>query len=218
MASELSGTTTVVPTSELTLFHRNARKGDVDAIMASLVANGQYTPIVVNTGTQTGRPNEVLAGNHTLLAFRSLRAINPFEHGWDLIKVHWVDEDDEGASRINAADNQTWELGEGTDREMVFELLGEIGTKGTGYSDDEFDALEKAIAKAADAGDEDPEPPPTQEKAERAIGYTIVFDDVEQEGRWFEFVRWLKSEYPDDDLTIAERLLTHLDATAGQRA
>ncbi|MDX3097732.1 hypothetical protein PV417_24845 [Streptomyces sp. ME19-03-3] len=42
--------------------HPNPRTGDVDAIAESLRVNGRYKAIVVNRGTHTGRPNEVLAG------------------------------------------------------------------------------------------------------------------------------------------------------------
>lgn len=219
MASDLAGTTTVVPTADLNYFHRNPRKGDVAAIKASLVAHGQYTPIIVNVGGQTGRPNEVLAGNHTLRAIRELAEShdNPFDvnaTAFRTVKVQWVDVDDEGADRVMLADNQTWELGEGVDQKLVFDMLSEIGTTGTGYSDDEMDALDKMLA---DAEPREPDPPALPpEKAERAIGYTIVFDDSEQEGRWFEFVRWLKSQYPAEE-TIAERLVAHLTHTAGER-
>lgn len=43
---------------ELAGYHRNPRRGDVDAIARSLAVNGQYRPIVVNIGTHTGRPLE----------------------------------------------------------------------------------------------------------------------------------------------------------------
>ena len=41
---------------ELTSYHRNPRRGDVETIVRSLEVNGQYRPIVVNLGTRTGRP------------------------------------------------------------------------------------------------------------------------------------------------------------------
>lgn len=57
---------------ELNPYHANARRGDLAAIARSLETNGQYRPIVVNLGRHTGRPLEVLAGNHTLAAARQL--------------------------------------------------------------------------------------------------------------------------------------------------
>jgi ParB-like chromosome segregation protein Spo0J len=71
-------------TRELRTYQRNPRQCDPTAIARSLAVNGQYRPIVVNKGTYTGRPNEVLAGNHTLIAARDL--------GWEHIAVvpSWV--------------------------------------------------------------------------------------------------------------------------------
>lgn len=37
--------------TELNNFHKNARRGDVNAIKASIVANGVYRPIIINKGT-----------------------------------------------------------------------------------------------------------------------------------------------------------------------
>lgn len=64
------GHTRTLPTTDLNLYHKNPRMGDVDAIAGSLQAHGQFRPIVVNEGTHTGRPMETLAGNHTLKAIR----------------------------------------------------------------------------------------------------------------------------------------------------
>lgn len=66
------GHTQTIPTNQLHTHHKNPRRGDVQAIADSLRVNGQFRPIVVNRGTHTGRPMEVLAGNHTLMAARDL--------------------------------------------------------------------------------------------------------------------------------------------------
>jgi DNA modification methylase len=114
-----------VPVDALSTFEGNPRRGDVDAIAASLRSNGQYKPIVVNRGSQTGRANEVLAGNHTLLAARGL--------DWPTIEVAFVDVDTAGARAIVAADNRTSDLGS-YDQQALFELLDSLDTlDGTGY-------------------------------------------------------------------------------------
>lgn len=59
---------TTFSVGELSTYHRNPRRGAVGMIAESLKARGQYRAIVVNLGRLTGRPLEVLAGNHTLLA------------------------------------------------------------------------------------------------------------------------------------------------------
>jgi ParB-like chromosome segregation protein Spo0J len=95
--------------------------------------NGQYRPIVVNRGTHTGRPSEVLAGNHTLIAARDL--------GWEHIAVVWVDKDDDGAARVVAADNRTADLGS-YDERLLAELLTDLpDLDGTGYDPGDLDAL-----------------------------------------------------------------------------
>lgn len=123
---------------ELRSYHKNPRRGDVDAIARSLEINGQYRPIVVNIGSHTGRPLEVLAGNHTLAAVKQL--------GWVSIQATTVDVDDLAAARIVAADNRTADLGD-YDDQVLAELLqqvaadGDLGLDGTGYTDDALEAL-----------------------------------------------------------------------------
>jgi len=115
-----------VPIDSVATYSRNPRVGDVKAIGESLRTTGQYRPIVVR------RPQmEVLAGNHTLLAARSL--------GWREIAATFVECTDEEAARIVAADNRTADLG-GYDDELLADLLAELaetdlGLAGTGYDD-----------------------------------------------------------------------------------
>lgn len=120
-----------VPPATLSIFHRNPRRGDVAAIAASLKAHDQYKPIVVNIGTFTGRPHEVLAGNHTLMAIRDLAEKYPDDERWASVLVHWLDVDDDRCNRIVAADNQTAQLG-GFDMEELASLLEDIGTVNLG--------------------------------------------------------------------------------------
>ena len=125
------------PTSDLRMFHRNPRIGDIERIKQSLTVNGQYKPIVVNTGTHTGRPTEVLAGNHTLKAARDL--------GWNTIAAVTVDVDDDQCVRIVAADNRTSDLGTYDDR-LLLELLADLDTlDGTGYDPGDIAELERAL-------------------------------------------------------------------------
>lgn len=139
---------TAFSVDELRPFHKNPRAGDVGAIARSLSVNGQYRPIVVNVGTLTGRPLEVLAGNHTLAGARSL--------GWVTIHATTVDVDDLAAARIVAADNRTADLGS-YDDEILSELLrGLPDLDGTGYDDAALAAL-AGIDSADMFGEESPE-------------------------------------------------------------
>lgn len=128
--------------SELNLYYKNPRVGDVTAIVASLRANGVYKPIVVNRGTHTGRQMEVLAGNHTLKAHRLLAEEEPDDKRWAKIDCWVVDVDDDRASRIVLADNRTADLGS-YNNEALLELLNGLDADltGTGYTDDDVAVL-----------------------------------------------------------------------------
>jgi hypothetical protein len=134
--SSVVGKMTAVLPSELRTFHKNPRKGDIPAIAASLRRHTQYKPITVNLGTHTGRPNEVLAGNHTLLAFRQNGEDYPDDRQWHKINVFWIDVDNDTAERIVVADNQTGQLG-GFDEEQLARLVEgfEGDVEGLGFSE-----------------------------------------------------------------------------------
>lgn len=44
------------------------------------------------------------------------------------------------------------------------------------------------------------------------VQYTLVFDDGDQQRRWYDFVRWLKTSPAYDGDTTAQRLLSFIDA------
>jgi ParB-like chromosome segregation protein Spo0J len=132
-----------LPIADLSTVEGNPRRGQVDVIAESLRVNGQYRPIVVNAGSLTGRRNEVLAGNHTMLAARQL--------GWAELDVFVVDVDEESARRIVAVDNRSADLGN-YDSHLLRDLLESLeDLDGTGYSDADLKALTRIT--------EDPTPP-----------------------------------------------------------
>src|SRR5439155_16353369 len=101
-------------------YARNARRGDVEAIAASLRVHGQYRPIVVRAAT-----NEVLAGNHTLKAAQ--------EEGWDEILATFISCSEEEAKRIVLVDNRASDLAT-YENEALADLLQELPSlDGTGY-------------------------------------------------------------------------------------
>lgn len=127
--------------SELALYHRNPRVGNVEVIANSLVAHGQYKPVVVNKGTHTGRSNEVLAGNHTVKAFRDLIETEPDNPRWRTVIGYVIDVDDDAAARIVAVDNRSAELGTFDDAALA-DLLSSLGElDGTGYTADDLSDL-----------------------------------------------------------------------------
>jgi DNA modification methylase len=140
----------VFAVGELSLFHRNPRRGDVRAIAESLRVHGQYRPLVVNVGTLTGRPNEILAGNHTYLAACSL--------GWETVQTTTVDVDDETAHRIVLADNRLADLGAYDDADLVAALEAAGDLEGTGYERGDLDALLAGLSEPVSLTDPDDVP------------------------------------------------------------
>jgi hypothetical protein len=94
-----------VDIDSLTLLPGNPRRGDVEAVARSLRAFGQRKPVVVN------KDHAVLAGNHTLLAARSL--------GWTKVAAVFVDDDETTAKAFALADNRTGTLGGFDDTDLA---------------------------------------------------------------------------------------------------
>lgn len=135
--------------SELRLYHRNARAGNVPAIAGSLRTLDQYKPVLVNRGTHTGRPLEVLAGNHTVKAIRDLAEEYPSDERWQVVACWVIDVDEDAVQRTVLADNRTAELG-GYDDRLLLELLAEVdesagGLTGTGFEHDDLAQLEALL-------------------------------------------------------------------------
>ena len=136
------GAPETLPITELHLYDRNPRMGDVQAIKSSMLANGIFRPIVVNRGTHTGKPNQVLAGNHSLKAMRELTEENPDDTRWSMVNVWMVDVDEEHAAKIVLADNRTADLGSYDNEELIGLMEGLQGNlDGTGYDEDDLAIL-----------------------------------------------------------------------------
>lgn len=157
-----------VPLLQLNHYAKNPRRGDVQAIKGSIVANGIFRPVIVNKGTYTDKPNEILAGNHTVKAIRELAEENPDDPRWQEVEVWMVDVDAERAARIVLADNRTADLGS-YDNEELLGLLNMVDgdLDGTGYDEEYLDGLEEIVKlenSTQDPNDEDvePEAPPAK--------------------------------------------------------
>lgn len=143
-----------VPIDSLKSLPGNPRRGDVDAVAASLSRFGQRKPIVVR-----GDDGTIIAGNHTWQAAKKL--------GWSEIAVAYVGDDDVTAQAYALADNRTAELGD-YDDELLKALIDSVGEvdpellKDTGWSDDAVAELLQKIElenpKVVDK-DEVPKPP-----------------------------------------------------------
>ncbi|MCX4885876.1 DNA modification methylase [Streptomyces sp. NBC_00847] len=141
-----------IPLDELTPFPGNAKRGDVDTIRTSLRRNGQYRSLVVREIPDG--PLIVLAGNHTLQALTA--------EGHQTARCEVVLCDDATARRINLVDNKAAELG-GYDNDALAELLSYMDgdLDGTGYTQDDIEALLHYPEDPAALNDADdaPEPP-----------------------------------------------------------
>lgn len=121
-----------VPIEDLAPYHRKPRNGDIPSIVESLTINGQYKAIVVNKGTYAGRPNEILAGNHTYAAAQQL--------GWERIAATWVDVDEDAAKCI-VVDNRSSDLA-GYVSALLARILEDLPElAGTGYDREGVDRL-----------------------------------------------------------------------------
>lgn len=122
-----------IPVGDLALLPGNPRQGDIGAVSESMRVNGVYQPIIVNRGTLTGRPFEVIAGNHRAQAAQQL--------GHDTIPAVILDVDDEAATRIALADNRTSDLATYDTEALAMMLQNLPDLVGTGYDGDDLDDL-----------------------------------------------------------------------------
>lgn len=143
-----------VPISMLRPHPENPRRGDVEAIAESIRRRGQYRPVVVNRGTHTGRPMEILAGHHITRALESLGR----ETAW----ITLVDYTDEQAREVLLFDNRSNELGT-FDTEALYALLSQMpDVTVVGYSPDDLSDLRLMVEESTRGQDvviEDPGPP-----------------------------------------------------------
>ena len=140
-----------VPIDSLQGLPGNPRRGDVDAVAASLSRFGQRKPIVVRKDDGT-----IIAGNHTWQAAKKL--------GGSEIAVAYVGDDDVTAQAYALADNRTAELGD-YDDELLKQLIESVGSvdldllKDTGWSQDAVkELLEKIESENPKVIDEDEVP------------------------------------------------------------
>lgn len=130
--------------NDLIVHPRNARRGNIDAIISSIETNGWWGTLVVQKST-----NHVLVGNHRLMAAQVLML--------ETVPVYWIDCDDDEALRILLADNRTSDLAD-YDDEALLDLLGGFNDDLTGLGYDSRDIEE---LMAAFTGPESPDDFPT---------------------------------------------------------
>jgi len=127
---------TNVPIDSLKPHPQNANEGDIDMIAESILENGVYRPIVINT-----RNGFIAAGHHQWLAMRKL--------GWDQVPVITIDVDERRHKKIMLADNATADRRTYNER-LLDELLQSVGdVTGTGYTELEVEDIHTRATEAA---------------------------------------------------------------------
>jgi hypothetical protein len=129
-----------VDVEQLKNWEKNPRVGSIEAVARSLEKFGQRKPIVVNK-----RTNEVIAGNHTIMAAKSL--------GWKEVAAVWVDDDEATAQAYAIADNRTHDLG-AYDEQALAALVEELANTdlilAAGYGEQDIEDLYEASGYRGD--------------------------------------------------------------------
>jgi hypothetical protein len=129
VAPRTAGDYEQVPVDRLSAHPENPRRGNVDAIVASIEANGFYGAVVAQRST-----GYVLVGNHRWQAAQRV--------GMKTVPVVWVDVDEDRARRILLVDNRSNDIA-GWDDDALAALLDELAITGdalagTGFGADEL--------------------------------------------------------------------------------
>jgi len=129
-----------ISVDQLKNWEKNPRVGSIEAVARSLEKFGQRKPIVVNK-----RTNEVIAGNHTIMAAKSL--------GWKEVAAVWVDDDEATAQAYAIADNRTHDLG-AYDEQALAALVEELANTdlilAAGYGEQDIEDLYEASGYKGD--------------------------------------------------------------------
>lgn len=190
----------VRPVEGLTPYPGNARNGDTDRIGESIDAHGQYAPIVYQLSS-----GHIIKGNHVMHC--------ALERGWDWVAATPLDVDDDRARRIVLADNATSDAGR-YDDPLLMALLEPYADladfAGTGFTEHEYldlaDRLERAQQAELNAA---ASVPGGGGLGTPVVSYTLVFDDTEQQARWYAFLKWLRTSGVPGD-TIGERITEYV--------
>lgn len=170
-------TDALVPVKDLKLYPGNARVHDLDALAASLTANGQFRPLIVNKRTK-----HILKGNGTFRA-----AVERL--GWTEIAVAYIDLPKADEARYVLVDNRASELGRFNDA-MLLEVLQDLpDLVGTGYDTETLDLLEKSLAGGLNLLPPAPDKPTTidedarerfEHQALRSLVVVVAPDEYDQ--------------------------------------
>lgn len=114
--------------ADLALFPGNARRGQVDKLVESIRVNGFYTPLIVQRST-----GYIVAGNHRFMAGK--------QAGMTAFPVVYLELSDAEALKINVADNKLSDDATYDVDDLIDQLQLVDDLDGTGWSEEELNAL-----------------------------------------------------------------------------
>lgn len=130
MAQVLPHRYALIDVGEISQHPENPRRGDLDAIAASIESNGFFGALVVHEPT-----GHILIGNHRWEAAKAA--------GLSRLPALLVDCDEDAARRILLADNRTAELARWDDAALLA-LLNDLAVTPAGLAGSSFDAADLA--------------------------------------------------------------------------
>ena len=230
------------PIDKVRVLKNNPWEGDVEAMRVSLRTLGQHRPIVANGNPEDGGEATVgnhmlkaarLEGwSHVAVAWtdededtRRARAVvdnrmQSLGHPVDEFVAEFVesayDTFFEVFEVVGYDDFTIAEMEESSVKESAREK-GYVAPELVPRTNQEFDVTddEDVSRETVDEDDDEPVVPSREKKEERkpVVQYLLVFDDAEQQKRWYDFVRFLRSQ-PGKDGTTAALLLDFLNGVA----
>ena len=186
-------------------YEKNARvhsKEQVGQIAASIVEFGFLNPILVDSN------DGIVAGHGRLSAAKELALdevpVVVLDHLTDSQKKAYILVDNK------LAENATWN--EALLQEEIVALnLQDFDISVLGWDEDE---IREIMEFDADETNNDDDSEGTRGLGEPIVSYNIIFDDEQQQQKWFDFLKDLKELYPDES-TIAEKIIQFIEEKNG---
>ena len=186
-------------------YEKNAREHSekqIAQIAASIVEFGFLNPILVDSN------DGIVAGHGRLSAAKELALdevpVVVLDHLTESQKKAYILVDNK------LAENATWN--EALLQEEIVALnLQDFDISVLGWDEDE---IREIMEFDADETNNDDDSEGTRGLGEPIVSYNIIFDDEQQQQKWFDFLKDLKELYSDES-TIAEKIIQFIEEKNG---
>jgi hypothetical protein len=175
-------------------YHRNSRthsEDQVNQIAKSITEFGWTNPVLID------KENTIIAGHGRVMAAEQLGIV-------DIPCIRLENLSDAQKRAYVIADNKLAENA-GWDNELLkleLHALSEINF--------DLEVIGFEPAELSTIMFDDPVGESSYDGSNFIVQYNIIFDDEEQQDKWFQFLRYLKDKYPNKE-TIGERLSTYIE-------